>query len=68
MPQTAIKRDFLTVGQASERLGLAERTVIHYVDLGELYAERLDPERPRSDLIISLKSIEAFEKKRAQAG
>ncbi len=40
--------------------------MIHYVEVGVLYAERLDPERPRSDLIISIKSIEAFEKKRAQ--
>ena len=42
--------------------------MLYWIEIGELYAVRLDPARPRSDLIVSLKSIEAFEKKRAQSG
>jgi len=68
MPQHSnpITRDFLTVRQAAERIGVAERTILHWISTGELQAEQLDPDRPYSDKLIPIRAIEALEKKRAQ--
>lgn len=69
MPQStiAIKRNFLTVRQAAEFLGIAERTVLYLVATNKLAAEHLDPERPRSDLIIATAEAERLKKEREKA-
>ena len=62
-----IKRNFLTVSQTARRLQVAERTVEHWITIGTLRAEPLDPDRARTPPIIPLTEIERFEKERAQA-
>jgi len=62
MPQNAIKRTFLTVSQAARRLDKSERTIINYINEGTLYAEQFDPGKPRSDWMISLDSVERYER------
>jgi len=57
----------LPVGQTAERFGVVARTVLYSVKICGLYAEPPDPEQLASDKIISLASIVALEKKRAQA-
>lgn len=67
MPQPLIDRNFLTVGQAAQRLGLAERTVEHWIATGQLKAEPLDPNRARTPAIIPLSEIERIEREREKA-
>ena len=72
MPQSAIKRNFLTVYQLSVRLSrafrkpVATRTVLHWIATGQLKAERIDPDRPNSDIIIAITEVERFQKERAK--
>jgi hypothetical protein len=62
MPQTTITRDFFTVSQLAARWRVAERTVQHYIATRELSAEPLEPEKPRSQWIVALSVVQAFEK------
>jgi len=55
----------MTVRQAATRLGVAERTILRWIENGDLQgAERLEPERDKSDYIIPLAEVERLEKKR----
>ena len=65
-PATPIKRNFLTVRQAAERLNVAERTIQHWIAAKQLHAEPLEPERPVSNWIIAVAELERFEKERKQ--
>mgnify|MGYP001577113265 CR=1 FL=1 len=68
MPQSAIKRNFLTVNQIAERQRppVAARTVLHWIATGQLTAEPLDPDRPASDKIVAIAEVERFEQERAK--
>ena len=54
---TTIKRNFLTVRQAAQRLKVAERTILRWIERGEIQAERIEPDRDRSDYIIALAEV-----------
>ncbi len=66
MTQATIKRNFLTVTQAADRLGVAERTIQHYINIQLIKAEPLDPGRERTIWIIPITEIERFEREREQ--
>lgn len=60
-----IKRDFLTVAQAADRLNLSERTITDWITKKIVYAEPLDPGRTRTPQLIPLSEIERVEAERA---
>lgn len=69
MPQAVtIGRNFYTVSQAAE-LGLAERTVLHYIATARLAAGPLEPEREHAKTVwpIRRKAADSLTKKRAQS-
>jgi len=67
MTTTTIKRDFLTVRQAADELGVAERTIQHWIASGELQAEPLESGMARTTWIISRKALDDFKKTRGQS-
>jgi excisionase family DNA binding protein len=64
MAQPPIKRNFLTVPQIANRLGVAERTVQHWITTGQLQAEQIDPGRKRTSWIVATAEVERFERER----